>query len=109
MLNLSPSPKIFLFHKPINMLKSFQGLVSEVQAFFSKEDLLNGAYFVFLNRSRDKMKVLYWDHDGLAIWYKRLEKGTFSQTKESQLNRREFLMLLEGVTPKRMQKRFSLS
>ena len=54
------------------------------------------------------MKVLYWDKDGLAIWYKRLEKGSFSSdpTKEEEMSRTEFLMLLEGITPKRLQKRW---
>ena len=56
------------------------------------------------------MKVLYWDGDGLAIWLKRLEKGTFAKRNFTQpkLERREFLMLLEGVVPRRFQKRFRI-
>jgi transposase len=56
------------------------------------------------------MKVLFWDGDGFVIWYKRLEKGTFSCKwgSEATLDRRAFLMLLEGITPKRLQSRFSL-
>ena len=56
------------------------------------------------------MKVLYWDNNGFVIFYKRLEKGSFAISKDSSisLQRREFLMLMEGVTPKRIQARFSL-
>jgi transposase len=57
------------------------------------------------------LKLLYWDEDGLALWYKRLEKGTFKISKDGkvQLSRREFSMLLEGVEPRRMSQRFSLA
>jgi transposase len=56
------------------------------------------------------MKVLYWDADGLAIWYKRLEKGSFPKrsTNKILLDRRDFFMLLEGVIPKRVQKRYKI-
>ena len=56
------------------------------------------------------VKVLYWDRDGFAIWYKRLEEGTFSvpfvHGRRGMIDRRELSMLLEGVVPKRMEKRY---
>jgi transposase len=73
------------------------------------DELLTGAFFIFLNRHGDLMKVLYWDGDGFVIFFKRLERGTFStKSNSSSLMRREFLMLLEGVEPKKFQQRFSL-
>lgn len=109
MLMLSGKPRLFLYHQPMNMRKSFEGLSVAIEKAFPKE-LLSGAYFIFVNRKKDHMKVLYWDIDGLVIWFKRLEKGTFSvDWKEtSRLDRRAFFMLLEGVIPKRFQRRFSL-
>jgi transposase len=108
MLTISNHAKLFLFAEPVNMLKSFEGLSGLVETAFPGN--LLKAYFIFLNRNRDKMKVLYWDGDGFSIWYKRLEKGSFIRSKEgsTELNRREFFMLLEGVTPKKLQRRFSL-
>ena len=52
------------------------------------------------------MKVLYWDADGFAIWCKRLEKGSFSRKESQILDRKQFLMLLEGIIPKKLQKRY---
>jgi transposase len=110
MLALSGQARIFLCNKSIDLRKGFEGLSAIVITLF-EESLTSGAYFVFLNKTRDRMKVLYWDIDGLAIWYKRLEKGRFKRSNgnESLMERREFLMLLEGITPKRLQKRFRIS
>lgn len=109
MLTLPGNPRLFLCQYPVSMRKSFEGLSALTEQLFPGE-LLTGAFFIFLNKNRDHMKVLYWDIDGLAIWCKRLEKGSFSKNEQTQpaMTRREFLMLLEGVTPKRLQPRFSL-
>ena len=109
MITVPGSARLFLFQQPVSMRKSFEGLSKEVEQLFPGE-LLSGAFFIFLNRYRDHMKVLFWDGDGFIIWYKRLEKGTFSGKwgSEVALDRRAFLMLLEGITPKRLQSRFYL-
>lgn len=109
MLSFPSDARVFLYEEDTNMRMSFEGLASIVEQAFS-EDLTSGAFFAFLNRRKDRMKVLYWDGDGLAIWYKRLEKGSFRQKKKQFLmNRREFFMLLEGITPKRVQTRYNIS
>lgn len=110
MLTLAGSAKIYFYRDPTDLRKGFEGLSAIVEANFIGE-LLSGAYFVFLNKSRNRMKVLYWDLDGLAIWYKRLEKGTFSKRDldGGKIERRAFLMLLEGITPKRLQVRYKIS
>ncbi|NGX61958.1 MAG: hypothetical protein K940chlam9_01450 [Chlamydiae bacterium] len=77
---------------------------------FLQEELISNAYFAFINKGRDRIKILYFDGDGLAIWQKRLEKGRFPKQKEQNplMSRRSFLMLIEGVIPKRVYKRFNL-
>jgi transposase len=109
MLTIPSHARLFLCQFPINMHKSFEGLCATVEKLFPGE-LLSGAFFIFLNRHRDHMKVLFWDVDGWVIWYKRLEKGHFlwKWGDTTPLDRRAFLMLLEGITPKRLQRRFSL-
>ena len=110
MITIPGNGRVFLFSFPVDMRKSFEGLSSQVECAFN-EKITSGAFFVFLNRVRDRMKVIYWDGDGLAIWYKRLEKGSFRMAPSGNpnLSRREFLMLLEGITPKRINPRYSLS
>lgn len=109
MLSIPGNASLYLCQYPINMRKSFDGLSKVIEELFPKE-LLSGAFFIFLNRRKDHMKVLFWDHDGLVIWFKRLEKGTFAWKwgHEMKIDRKTFFLLLEGVTPKRIQKRFSL-
>lgn len=107
MLTIPGNTRLFLCRHPVNMRKSFEGLSAIVEQLFPGE-LLSGAFFIFLNRRKDHMKVLFWDKDGLIIWFKRLEKGSFTWKwgDQTPLDRRTFLMLLEGITPKRLQSRY---
>lgn len=109
MITVVGTARVFLYGDPVDMRKSFEGLGKIVEQSFD-DDLVSGSYFVFINRRRDRTKVLYWDADGLAIWYKRLEKGSFSPAAKGnqRLCRREFLMLLEGITPKRINRRYKV-
>ena len=110
MLAISGNARIFLFKNPIDMRKGIESLSVLVEESYTGE-LLSGAYFVFINRVKDRMKVLYWDNDGFAIWWKRLEKGSFRLLgiDRALIDRREFFMLLEGIVPQRIQKRFNIA
>lgn len=75
---LPAAVRVFLCTKPTDMRKGFDGLQGMVREFLG-QDPLSGHLFLFLNRRRDRIKLLWWDRDGLVIWYKRLEAGTFQQ------------------------------
>ena len=74
-LNLS-DVRIFVCLTPIRMQFSFDTLMGLAQETFN-QDPLSGHLFLFFNRKRDRMKILFWDVDGFCIWYKRLEVGAF--------------------------------
>lgn len=76
MLGLTSAVRIFVCTKPADMRRSFDGLAGMASELVG-EDPLSGHLFLFRNRRRDRLKILYWDMDGLCIWYKRLEEGTF--------------------------------
>jgi transposase len=80
---LPAAVRIFLCTRPTDMRKSFDGLVGLVREFLG-QDPLSGHLFLFLNRRRDRVKLLVWDRDGLLIYYKRLEAGTFQQLDPSE-------------------------
>jgi transposase len=83
MLTFSGSLRIFLALEPCDMRKSFNGLHALVSERLN-EDPLCGALFVFTNKPRTRLKILYWDGTGLWILAKRLEKGRFSWPKSAQ-------------------------
>jgi transposase len=77
---LSAAVRVFLCTRPTDLRKGFDGLSGLVQEGFG-QDPLSGHLFLFLNRRRDRIKILYFDRDGLVIWYKRLEVGSFQNPK----------------------------
>ena len=79
---LPASVRIYLCTKPTDLRKGFDGLQGMVREFLG-QDPLSGHLFLFLNRRRDRVKVLLWDRDGFVIWYKRLEAGDLSATRSS--------------------------
>lgn len=77
MLSVPAQVRVFLCTQPTDMRKSFNGLHGLVLDVLG-QDPQSGDFFVFINRRRDRVKVLLWEGDGLAIWYKHLEEGTFA-------------------------------
>ncbi len=73
---ITANVQVWVAMSPVDMRKSFDGLAEVVRAFLG-HDPLCGSMFVFRNRSAERVKILWWDRDGLAIYYKRLERGTF--------------------------------
>ena len=100
-LNLS-DVRIFVCLTPIRMQFSFDTLMGLAQTIFD-QDPLSGHLFLFFNRKRDRIKILFWDVDGFCIWYKRLEVGAFQlpvATKGDQgveLNCCQLNQLLDGL------------
>jgi transposase len=101
MLTLSPSIRIYLCLQPTDMRRGFDRL-AELAREAVDEDPLSGHLFVFRNRRADRLKVLYWDRNGFAVWYKRLERGRFlfpsnGDGRSMTLQPTAFQLLLGGV------------
>ena len=109
MLALTGATRIYLYRGAADMRKSFDGLSGLVRAEMDG-DPLSGALFVFCNRRRTMVKLLFWDRDGYGLFFKRLEKGTFRLPAPRgggvEIDRRSLALLLEGVTPRRMNRRY---
>lgn len=112
MMNLTEL-RIFVCTSPIRMNLSFDGLMGIAQETFD-QDPLSGHLFLFFNRQRDRIKILFWDVDGFCIWYKRLEVGVFQLPVATageqgvELNGTQLSQLLGGLDLKgrRRRKRF---
>jgi transposase len=94
--------RIWLATAPADMRCGFDRLADLARA-VTEQDPLGGHLFLFRSRGGDRLKVLYWDHDGYAVWYKRLEQGVFKLPRVAgdaasvELRASELAMLLDGI------------
>lgn len=100
MLSLTSSHRYLLYGKPCDMRKSFDGLSGIVRSELGRNPL-SGDVFVFLNKKRNHLKLLHWEADGFVLFYKRLEKGTFtppvSKGENASLSWPDLVLMIEGV------------
>lgn len=101
MLSLPASVRIFVCLQPADMRRSFDGLSAMVSQVLAA-DPQSGHLFVFRNKRGDRLKILYWDRDGFALWYKRLEEGVFrfaapSDNARVEWTPAELAAVLEGI------------
>jgi transposase len=74
-------PDVYLCSECVDFRKSINGLAGLVESELELS-VLSGALFIFCNKGKDKLKLLYWDHTGFALWYKRLDKDKFKWPKK---------------------------
>lgn len=113
MLSLPASIRIFVARDAVDFRKAHDGLLAVIRDAFG-DDPFDGSLFVFLNRSRDRVKLLQWDRDGFWLHYKRLEQGTFkldvtSDASRCEISRAQLAMLIEGIDLKEQKIRQPLS
>jgi transposase len=88
----------------VDLRKSFDSLAALVREML-QQDPLAGHLFVFLNRRRDRLKILYWDRAGFCLFYKRLEQGCFATVDADEIGVRELMCVLEGIEISRVRTR----
>jgi transposase len=103
MIHLPASVRVYLCLTPCDMRKSFDGLHALVREHLEL-DAFGGHLFVFASRRKDRVKILYWDRDGFAMWSKRLEEGTYAvpwavsaEERRREITAQELGALLSGI------------
>lgn len=102
MIHLPASVRVYLCTSPCDMRRSFDGLHALVTGAMQL-DAFAGHLFVFANRRKDRIKILYWDRDGFAVWAKRLEEGTYAMPfggegeHRREITAQELGALLSGI------------
>ena len=104
MLTLPPAVQLYVATQPVDVRKSFNGLSLYVQSVMNLSPMC-GHLFIFFNRRRDQVRILYWDRSGYALWAKRLERGRFalspklhSPSGTASIEAAELALILEGIS-----------
>lgn len=109
MLHLSANQRYFLYQGQTDMRKGFDSLSGMVCSLMN-QSAVSGDIFIFFNRRRNQVKLLHWEGDGFALYYKRLEKGTYEIPASGGsggrlLHWQELQFILQGVSLKKIQYR----
>ncbi len=110
MFALTSESRFHLFSQPTDMRKGFDGLSGLVRNELGSNPC-NGDVFLFINRQRNKLKLLHWQGAGFVLYYKQLEKGTFelpvydADTVSIRLDYAKLVMLVDGLSIKNIHKR----
>lgn len=110
MISFSPAQRYFLYSDSCDMRKSFRGLSGVVSSVMQR-DCLNGDVYIFINKRRNKIKLLVWDRSGFVIYYKQLAEGTFElphglvQDKSLSIEWNKLVLILEGVKLESVEQR----
>lgn len=110
MFTLTADHTFHLFNQPTDMRKSFDALSGLIRNHLDSNPL-NGEVFIFINKCRDKIKLLHWQGSGFLLYYKRLEQGTFEIPRYDasigsiSLNYAQMVMIMDGLSIKNLQQR----
>jgi transposase len=99
MLHLSASVQYYFYNQPVDMRKGFDSLSGLVQQHMQL-NVLGGGIFIFINKKRNQVKLLLWEGDGLSLYYKRLERGTYEcpTTMDGfSLTATQLQLILQGI------------
>ncbi len=100
MLKIADGTRIFMAVKPVDMRRSFDGLCATIAGALGSNPL-SGDLFLFRGKRADRIKAIVWDRNGLAIWYKRLERGKYKRPSREatsiELTEHELTLLLDGL------------
>ncbi|PVZ64464.1 hypothetical protein DC094_19300 [Pelagibaculum spongiae] len=106
MLAFPAQQKIWLYAEPVDMRKSFNGLTALARQQM-KQSPVSGDYFVFINRRKTQIRILYFDRDGFCLWSKRLEQGQFNPQQKTgfchQMTPTDLQLILEGIQVKKVR------
>ena len=108
MISLSKAGRYYFYHRGADMRKGFDSLCGLVRQEF-RQDPLSGDVFVFINSRRTHIKLLQWQGDGFAIFYKRLERGTYELPKNrssstAELSYQQLILISEGIALQSVRK-----
>lgn len=109
MFSLNSQQRLYLYNQPTDMRKGFDGLFALVQGQL-QENPLSGDAYLFINRGRNRIKILQWEQGGFVIYYKRLEQGTFKKMSiktegSTIISWTELVLLMDGITIEKYRKR----